>query len=120
MYKTLASLLLPITLVLTSAAQAATTYNCSGMGEMKGQSVTLTVGATPDQISVDDDQARFDDTYNPRLNLDFSRFNSMTSHEEGTTEYLVQSPLLNGADHGLIKVQMRGEGFGSYSYYCHP
>jgi hypothetical protein len=107
-----------VVFMIAAEAGAAQVYKCEGMGDNKGNQVTLTVVSST-EVKVDEDFAKLDTTYNPRLNHGFSRFEYLQS-EEGTTEVLVQDVLLDGASKGLIKVQNRGEGFGSSSYYCHP
>ncbi len=104
---------------LSLQAKAESTLNCNGMGDVKGQSVTLTIVSNT-LVKVDGtNTAVLDEQYNPRLNQGFLRFD-YDSSEEGDQEVLVQEQLLEGSSKGLIKVQWRGEGFETSSYYCHP
>jgi hypothetical protein len=105
------------TLTLSTAA-VAQNYKCEGMGNAKGQAVQLTI-LTDRQVKIDEDYADLDETYNPRLNTGLTRF-EYKNPIEGMAEVLLQEKLLSGADKGLIKIQVRGEGFNSDSYYCHP
>lgn len=117
MIKTIASALTLAALTASVQAKAATVYTCNGMGTDKGQTVTLTI-VNSKHVKIDEDLADLDKNFQGRLNKDFSRFEYQQS-EEGVSEVLVQSRLLEGEDKGMIKVQIRGEGFGSTSYYCH-
>jgi len=100
---------------LTTQAQGLS-YKCQGMGADKGTVVTLDVVSST-EVKVDDDYARLDENFSPRSNSDLVRFEYKES-SEGTTEVLVQEQLLDGATKGLIKIQNRGEGFSTSSFYC--
>lgn len=100
------------------SANAAERLTCNGMGDAKGDSVTLTLSGE-NAVEVDQSVAVLDRSYNPRLNLGFLRYEYQQS-DEGTTEVLVQEQLIQGVGRGMIKVQERGEGFGTASYFCHP
>jgi len=107
----LSGLLMPI------LAQA-TPLNCDGMGTDKGSRITFEI-ITDTQVKIDDDLASLDAAFAPRLNINLQRFEYERS-QEGISEVLVQQSLLNGTNHGMIKIQNRGEGFFSATYYCHP
>jgi hypothetical protein len=108
-----------LALILSSPAFAATaTYTCNGMGSAKGGSVKLEI-LNKSEVKVDGDLAKIDRNYKPRGNTGFERFEYVQS-DEGVSEVLVQSKLVDGEDKGLIKIQNRGEGFGTDSYFCHP
>ena len=104
---------------LSSQAHAASvTYTCAGMGNAKGNTVTLEI-LNKSEVKVDGDIARIDRTFKPRGNVDFLRFEYDQS-VEGVSEVLVQQQLVDGEDKGMIKIQNRGESFDTDSYYCHP
>jgi hypothetical protein len=115
MKNTIAIVLISVALAGIAQAQS---YTCEGMGEAKGQSVRLSI-VSDKQIKVESDYADLDVSYSPRANTGLVRF-EYKNGLEGVTEALVQDKLLSGADKGLLKLQVRGEGFNSDSYYCHP
>jgi|GEM_PF-4431609 len=106
-----------ITLAFTMQAEART-YTCNGLGTAKGSTVTLDV-VSGNSVKVDSDLAILDPSFSPRGNVGLARFEYQFS-DEGTTEALVAEVLLQGGDRGLLKIQNRGEGFMTESYYCHP
>ena len=97
-----------------SAFAAKAVYHCNAMGP--GDDVTLTIGNSR-FVKVDEDVADLDDSYEPRLNAGYARFGYEHS-SEGQSEVLVQERLLKGSRTGFIKIQNRGESFGSEKYAC--